>query len=215
MDKEEKEALGAHYIQRSYISVEEEKSNSNNSSLQRTPAKASKVHLMNTTDSKPNLSSIKSLQRVSRFIEEESDFNRGSDRHSGNSHSEPSSPKAMHRELFGKQSRAGNHKNYINFYKFYYRKLSVEHKRWHASKISEIIKLLWKKEQMRHKTQKAKKISKNIKKEAKALSPRVQFRQRKTKEGYSSKLITSLWKRLPKDTKNFMVHPIPQANALH
>jgi hypothetical protein len=34
---------------------------------------------------------------------------------------------------------------YLKFFKFYYDKLSSEHKRWNANQISTIIKLLWKK----------------------------------------------------------------------
>lgn len=139
MTPEEKQALGAHYIRRNYISVDQEKSNSNNSSLQKTPLKPSKLELMNTTASKLNLSDIRKTTpnlTVSRFIEDESDFNRYSERPSGDSHSEPSSPKALEKGLFNKKSRFTNHRHYISFFKYYYRKLSIEHKRWSSVKIS-------------------------------------------------------------------------------
>lgn len=41
---------------------------------------------------------------------------------------------------------------YLKFFKFYYEKLSAEHKRWTANQISTIIKLLWKKKLTTDKT---------------------------------------------------------------
>lgn len=41
------------------------------------------------------------------------------------------------------------------------------------------------------------------------------FSRRKGKEGYHSKEIKNLWKRLPKDTRVFMVHPPPEEKPLY
>ena len=34
---------------------------------------------------------------------------------------------------------------YIQFYKYYYERLSAEHPRWNSTQVTSIIKLLWKK----------------------------------------------------------------------
>ena len=147
LKQSQKEALGAQYLTQSYIKTEEEKSSSNPIQPQATPLKKNHLHLF-TTETKTKQSSLKKVS-ISGFGEEESEFNRHSDRMSGDSRSElSSSPKSFVGPTFTKLGQTAAHRRYIHFYQFYYKKLKKEHPRWIPSKLSTIIKLLWKREQL-------------------------------------------------------------------
>ena len=78
---------------------------------------------------------------------------------------------------------------YINFYKFYYNRLGVEHPRWSTSQITTIIRLLWKKRKMGG--------AKGEKKIERLMSGRMKYRKAKLAEGFLEEDIKLNWKRLP------------------
>ncbi len=86
----------------------------------------------------------------------------------------------------------------MKFFKFYYDKLSSEHKRWNANQISTIIKLLWKKKLT---TDKA--IAKGGLKAprmGRRLSGRMAFRKA---HGYSGLETLERWKQLPLESRKY------------
>ena len=87
---------------------------------------------------------------------------------------------------------------YLKFFKFYYDKLSVEHRRWSASQISTIIKLLWKKKLATDKA--AVKASLRAPISRKKKSGRMTFRKN---YGYSGIEALERWKQLPTETRRY------------
>jgi hypothetical protein len=204
MDLNEKTELNTRYVQRNYITPEEEKSNSANSPALRTPAKDIKLHLMSTEKTKPRFSEQRSHLPAPRAYEDESDFNRYSERISGDSRSEPSSsPRVIAEHDFNKLGKAGAHRNYIMFYKHHYKKLAKKHPRWVSMKISQIIKLLWKREQLYVKNLFS--SSKKIRKAPKLLSRKVSgylvFKMKMKREGAVTEEVRQGWKHLPYDSR--------------
>ena len=86
----------------------------------------------------------------------------------------------------------------MKFFKFYYDKLSVEHRRWSASQISTIIKLLWKKKLATDKA--AVKASLRAPISRKKKSGRMTFRKN---YGYSGIEALERWKQLPTETRRY------------
>ncbi len=84
MEAKDKQSLGTLYVQKKYIKDEEEKSNSNCSSAHKTPAKpADKMYLMTTEKRKQSFSTFNSHSNGKKFEDEESEFNRYSEKISG------------------------------------------------------------------------------------------------------------------------------------
>ena len=87
---------------------------------------------------------------------------------------------------------------YLKFFKFYYEKLSSEHKRWNANQISTIIKLLWKK-----KLATDKKASRSIRAppvSKRRVSGRMAFRRA---YNYTGNEVVERWKQLPVESKKY------------
>ena len=87
---------------------------------------------------------------------------------------------------------------YLKFFKFYYEKLSGEHRRWSANQISTIIKLLWKKKLVSDKA--ASKASLRAPIAKTRSSGRMAFRKN---YGYSGVEATERWKQLPSETRRY------------
>ena len=77
------------------------------------------------------------------------------------------------------------HKKYISFYKFHYRKLAKEHKKWTPIKISFIIKLLWKRQLKREQDSRmmSKKVTRLSLKTKRITKGKSLFRKVKKSEG--------------------------------
>lgn len=89
---------------------------------------------------------------------------------------------------------------YLKFFKFYYEKLSSEHKRWTANQISTIIKLLWKKKLATDKT--AAKASMRTPIQRRRISGRMAFRKN---YGYIGIEGAERWKQLPIESKKYWI----------
>ena len=82
---------------------------------------------------------------------------------------------------------------YIQFFKYYYERLSAEHPRWSSNQVTTIIRLLWKK-----RSRSSKRGPKKVRKETeKVLSGWQYYRRLKEGEGYTRTVIKGLWKGLP------------------
>lgn len=85
--------------------------------------------------------------------------------------------------------------DYIDFFKYYYKKLSSEHRRWSTPQITKVIKLLWKK---------TKKEGKSLKRKdgrlrtLKPITGRRFFRKTRRLSAFEAKL---LWRQLPYESK--------------
>lgn len=86
---------------------------------------------------------------------------------------------------------------YIQFFKYYYARLSDQHKKWTPVQISSIIKLLWRKRSKKDK--KTKLIKKELKE--KPVSGRIAFKRAKLSERVRSEEIQPRWKQLPRESK--------------
>lgn len=87
---------------------------------------------------------------------------------------------------------------YLKFFKFYYEKLTGEHRRWSANQISTIIKLLWKKKLVSDKA--ALKAGLRAPVAKKPTTGRKAFR---TNYGYTGVEAAERWKQLPKETRRY------------
>jgi hypothetical protein len=106
--------------------------------------------------------------------------------------------RATKRKRISKESSKQPRTEYLKFFKFYYEKLSLEHKRWNANQISTIIKLLWKKKLTTDKF-----IAKGGLKTpriGRKLSGRMAFRRA---FGYSGLETLERWKQLPLESRNY------------
>jgi hypothetical protein len=94
----------------------------------------------------------------------------------------------------GKQPRT----EYLKFFKFYFDKLSFEHRRWSANQISTIIKLLWKKKLATDKATARASLRAPISR--KKISGRMAF---KRNYNYSGIEAVERWNQLTSETKRY------------
>lgn len=201
----EKTNLGEDFIRRKYIKEdEEEKSNSDPSYIHKTPSKPEKLDIPLIEAEKGKILSTNAKSHPKRQQDEESEFNR----HSGKMESEVRSERSSYSvevmpayDVEEEERSSSKHHRYIVFYKYYYRKLSREHPRWNAAKISYLIKLLWKKQQ-KCKATKIKKITEFKSKSIKKMTGYFLYKRQKLREGGTPREIYKHWKPLPTETKN-------------
>ena len=86
---------------------------------------------------------------------------------------------------------------YISFFKFHYKKLHSEHRKWTTAQISTVIKLLWKKKKTSMKRSHSMMRTRAIK----PISGRKFFLRMKKDQGMSPENRMRSWKRLPKESK--------------
>lgn len=75
-----------------------------------------------------------------------------------------------------KEVKSGNRKDYLEFFKYYYNRLTGEHPRWSTAQTTSIIKLLWKKRNINLKAKPRVGLRNLV---LKPLSGRVMFRKEK------------------------------------
>ena len=207
MDHAQKMHLSQRYQHQHYIPHDEEQSNSHLASPLKTPFKPSSDLPVPSTLKTKSTSFQSKPKQLLPYHQEESEFNRHSEKPSQEVKSDRSSYSLMVvHSSSSRQEKAGLPKNhhYIVFYKHHYRKLAREHPRWSATKVSQIIKLLWLRRQRVLKKSQSKKIAKVPKQRPiKTLTGRALFFKIKASEGYSSPQIRLKWNKQPCETKQF------------
>jgi hypothetical protein len=135
----------------------------------------------------------------------DSDFNRNSERHSEDQHSDRSSSYFLAVGREREEKAAGSYKNYhyIQFYKRQYAKLVHEHAKWTAAQISQIIKLQWKHTRSLAKDNTTTK--RKTRKVLKLLSGKIFFRRIHAEKFMTYFDCKNAWKRLPFESKRLYV----------
>ena len=102
----------------------------------------------------------------------------------------------------GKRGKAekGN-SGYVQFFKYYYERLSAEHPRWNSTQITTIIKLLWKKRSKQ--TRKGEGKRKPGRTIEKTVSGWQFYRKLKEGEGHTRTAIKGMWNNLPIESKRY------------
>ena len=124
---------------------------------------------------------------------EGSDFNKGSEQRDDSRNVDSSSPQAFLKT----KPIAKPQGDYIQFFKFHYKSLAQQHRRWSNKQIVSVIKLLWKKKKSQ---------GKGLRKRdgrlrtSKPLSGRKYFRKTRQLSGW---VAFEKWKRLPLESKHY------------
>lgn len=92
-------------------------------------------------------------------------------------------------------------KDYLEFFKYYYNRLSGEHPRWSNAQTTSIIKLLWKKRNINLKAKKPQLSIRNL--ILRPLSGRVMYRKEKQAMGFNLEQIKQTWRHLPHESKMY------------
>ena len=89
---------------------------------------------------------------------------------------------------------------YLQFFKYYYERLSAEHPRWNSTQITTIIRLLWKKRAKQARKGEIRKTGRRIEK---AISGWQFYRKTKEAEGHTRPVIKEMWRGLPIESKRY------------
>jgi hypothetical protein len=208
----EKEELFRTYVTEKHISEDKSESSGENKGKRPSPGSSKSKKKKAQSSSKPvaGSSGTPSKKGVRVFIQsssskkekeqsESSDFARDGvkkDFQISESDSKEIGGKVGKKKRITKQDRQPR-TEYLKFFKFYYEKLSAEHKRWTANQISTIIKLLWKKKLTTDKT-----ASRSIRAPVsrRKISGRMAFRRA---YNYTGIEVVERWRQLPVESKKY------------
>mgnify|MGYP000262378080 CR=1 FL=1 len=126
-----------------------------------------------------------------------SDFNRGSEQKDDSRLGDSSSPQVLVQKT--RPIIKASKEDYVSFYKYHYKKLKGEHKRWTTTQITSVIRLLWKKKKS---TTKGRKVGGKLR-TTKPISGRRHFRKVRRLSAHEA---TFLWKHMPIETRNYWSH---------
>lgn len=141
---------------------------------------------------KTTFSATKYHSNVKPASRDGSDFNRGSEQKDDSRLGDSSSPQVLVQKT--RPILKVSKEDYVSFYKYHYKKLKGEHKRWTTTQITSVIKLLWKKKKV---STKGRKVSSKMR-TTKVISGRRHFR----KVRHLSALETAfLWRHMPVETR--------------
>ena len=143
--------------------------------------------------SKTTFSATKYHSNVKPASRDGSDFNRGSEQKDDSRLGDSSSPQLLVQKT--RPILKASQEDYVGFYKYHYKKLKGEHKRWTTTQITSVIKLLWKKKKV---ASKGRKVSSRMR-TTKAISGRRHFRKVRRLSAMES---TFLWRHMPVETRN-------------